>query len=298
MASYRKNKAQKVTWLGFFANLVLMIFKLLAGIFGRSSAMIADAIHSLSDFATDLVVVISIGFSAKPRDTNHKYGHGKIETLATAFVGIVLFFVGVGIVYCGAVKIIAHVKGDLLQQPGMLAFYAALFSILLKEFLYHHTLKVGKKINSKVVIANAWHHRSDVFSSFGTLVGISGAIFLGKKWVILDPLAALIVSFFIFKIAFSITRDSLLELIETSLPKKSEQEIINIASNTEGVHNPHDLKTRKIGNVIAIDMHIKVKNELNIQEAHEITVELERVLRKVYGEETIISIHPEPLERQ
>ena len=295
MNSQRKKQTQKVIWLGFFANIILMVFKLIAGILGRSSAMIADAVHSLSDFATDLVVVSSLNVSNKPRDLNHKYGHGKVETLATAFVGIVLFLVGIGIVYAGASKIFYHFNGDPIQQPGMLALYAALFSIVIKEVLYHYTIKVGKKYNSKVVIANAWHHRTDVFSSFGTLVGIGGAIFLGEKWVILDPLAALVVSFFIFKIAFTITRESLLELIETSLPRNSEQEILKLASETKGVYNPHDLKTRRIGNIIAIDLHIKVKKDLNIQEGHDITVELEKSLRGAYGEDTIINIHVEPL---
>lgn len=296
MINTRKKSAQKVTWLGFFANVILMAFKLLAGILGRSTAMIADSIHSLSDFATDLVVVGSLSVSSKPRDKNHKYGHGKVETLAAAFIGIVLFGVAIGICYSGIVKIINHLSGDLIQRPGLLALYAAVFSIVVKEFLYHYTYKVGKKINSKVVIANAWHHRSDVLSSFGTLLGIAGAIFLGEKWVILDPIAAIIVSFFIFRVAFQISREALLELIETSLPKNSESDILKIASSIKGVHNPHELKTRKIGNAVAIDLHIYVDATLNVREAHDITVELEKALLDEYGEETYISIHTEPLD--
>jgi cation diffusion facilitator family transporter len=296
MSIERKKLAQKVTWIGFFANLLLMIFKLFAGIFGRSSAMIADAIHSLSDFATDLVVVVGINISTKPQDHSHKYGHGKVETLATALIGIVLLGVGIGILYSSLFKIYNHYNGNVIQQPGMLALYAALFSIVVKEILYHYTIKVGKKINSSVVVANAWHHRSDVYSSVGTLFGIGGAIFLGQKWVVLDPIAAVIVSFFIFKIAFKISREAFLELIETSLPKDHEQEILNIASKVEGVHNPHDLKTRKIGSVIAIDLHINVKNQLNVKQSHDITVVLEEALRKKYGVETYISIHTEPLD--
>jgi cation diffusion facilitator family transporter len=289
------NHARKVIWIGFIANLILTIGKLLAGILANSTAMVADAVHSVSDFATDLVVIGGLSVSARPVDHNHKYGHGKVETLATAFVGIVLILVGIGLFYGGVTKIFSVYQGGVLQQPGMGALYAAVFSIIIKEILFRYTISEGSRINSKAVIANAWHHRSDVYSSFGTMLGIGGAIFLGQKWVILDPLAAVIVSFFIFRIAFRITRDTLMELIETSLPKEQEKEIIRIASGVNGVHEPHELKTRKIGNHIAIDIHIKVVNELNIEDAHAITIELEDIFRKTYGDETHISIHTEPL---
>jgi cation diffusion facilitator family transporter len=289
------NHARKVIWVGFIANLILTIGKLLAGILAHSTAMVADAVHSVSDFATDLVVIGGLSVSARPIDHNHKYGHGKVETLATAFVGIVLIFVGIGLFYGGAIKIYTVHQGGVLQQPGMGALYAAVFSIIIKEILFRYTINEGTRINSKAVIANAWHHRSDVYSSFGTMLGIGGAIFLGQHWVILDPLAAVIVSFFIFRIAFRITRDTLMELIETSLPREQEKEIIRVASGVNGVHEPHELKTRKIGNHIAIDIHIKVENDLNIEEAHAITIELEEMFRKTYGEQTHISIHTEPL---
>jgi cation diffusion facilitator family transporter len=289
------NHARKVIWVGFIANLILTIGKLLAGILAHSTAMVADAVHSVSDFATDLVVIGGLSVSARPIDHNHKYGHGKVETLATAFVGIVLIFVGIGLFYGGAIKIYTVYQGGVLQQPGMGALYAAVFSIIIKEILFRYTINEGTRINSKAVIANAWHHRSDVYSSFGTMLGIGGAIFLGQHWVILDPLAAVIVSFFIFRIAFRITRDTLMELIETSLPREQEKEIIRVASGVNGVHEPHELKTRKIGNHIAIDIHIKVENDLNIEEAHAITIELEEMFRKTYGEQTHISIHTEPL---
>jgi cation diffusion facilitator family transporter len=291
--SYRQ--ARKVIWIGFFANLVLTIIKLLAGIFARSAAMVADGVHSVSDFATDLVVIGGISVSARPKDHNHKYGHGKVETLATAFVGIALMIVGVGLLWGGAFKIYSVFKGETLPQPGLAALYAAIGSIIIKEVLFQYTIKSGRVLKSQAVIANAWHHRSDVYSSFGTLLGISGAIFLGQKWVILDPLAAVIVSFFIFKIAIKITYDTLQELIETSLPREQEKEIIKIASEVNGVYDPHELKTRKIGNHIAIDLHIKVKNDLNIEQAHAIALDLESKFRNAYGDDTHISIHTEPL---
>lgn len=295
MTNNRFQKAGKVIWAGFFANLLLTLFKLFAGIFGRSSAMVADAIHSVSDFITDLVIVGSLKVASRPSDGNHKYGHGKIETLAAAFVGVVLFAVGVGILYSGTMKILGHFGSNPLERPGMIALYAAIISIILKEVLFRYTMVWGKRTNSNVLIANAWHHRSDVYTSLGTLLGIGGAIFLGQQWVVLDPLAAVIVSFFIFKIAVQVMREALLELIETSLPQKMENEILDIAGSVEGVYDPHDLKTRKIGSNIAIDLHINVKDHLNIKEAHDITVCLEKRLRDKYGDETHISVHVEPL---
>lgn len=288
-------KARKVIWLGFVANLFLTVLKIVVGIAARSSAMVADGVHSVSDFATDLVVISSLFVAHRPVDHNHKYGHGKVETLATAFVGGILIIVGAGLFYSGLMKIIAVCQGEILAKPGMGALYAAVVSIIIKEILFRYTLKVGRQTQSSAVKANAWHHRSDAYSSIGTLLGIAGAIFLGNQWVILDPLAAVIVSFFIFSIAIKITKDTLLELIETSLPKEHEQEILKIASQVDGVFEPHDLKTRKIGSEIAIDIHVKVKKHLNVEQAHDITIDLEKTLRKVYGEDTFISIHVEPL---
>lgn len=295
MDNQQSKVAKKVTWLGFYANLVLTVFKLIAGFLGRSSAMIADGVHSVSDFATDLVVVGSLNVAAKPSDQNHKYGHGKVETLATAFVAIVLILVGAGILYSGGKKVYEYIQVGYIESPGKIALYAAIVSIIIKEVIYRYTLKKGKQIKSTVVIANAWHHRTDAYSSLATLAGISGAIFLGPKWTMLDPLAAIIVSVFIFIVSLRILREAILELIETSLPGKTEQEIINIAGNTEGVSEPHNLKTRKIGNNIAIEVHIKVNKDLNMQQAHQITVTLEKQFRNKYGEKTHIAIHTEPL---
>ncbi len=295
MDKHQSKVAKKVTWIGFFTNLLLTVFKLVAGFLGRSSAMIADGIHSVSDFSTDLVVLGSLKVAAKPSDQNHKYGHGKIETLATAFVGGVLIVVGAGILYSGGKKIYEYIQAGSIDSPGNIAFYAAIVSIVIKEIIYRYTLRKGKQINSQVLIANAWHHRTDVYSSLGTLAGIGGAIFLGPRWTILDPLAAIIISVFIFITSFNILRESILELIETSLPKKTEQEILNIATETGGVFDPHNLKTRKIGSNIAIDIHIRVKNDLNVKQAHDITVTLEKKYRYKYGDKTHISVHTEPL---
>lgn len=288
--------ARKVILIGFFINLALTLIKIIAGLLSNSSAIIADGVHSLSDLSTDLVVLGGLAMASRPVDHNHKYGHGKIETLATSMVGITLLVIGAGLLYKGVSSVYLYFSGQLeLLQPGFYALYAAITSIIVKYVLFEYTIRVGKQINSKVVIANARHHISDVYTSLGTLVGIGGAIFLGSFWVFLDPLAAIIISFFILHMGFRITKETLSELIETSLPKEKEKEILHLTKSVNGVYNPHELKTRRIGNQIAIDIHIEVKKSLNIEQAHSIATEVEYLLKEKYGDETFISIHTEPL---
>ena len=226
MGEERSKIARRVTWVGFFMNLALTIFKLTAGILGKSTAMVADAIHSLSDFVTDVIVIVFIGISGKAKDEDHKYGHGKYETFATLLISLALLLVGGGIMYSGIKNCIKALNGELLAEPGMLALYAALISIVLKEGLYRYTKIAGEKIDSQAVIANAWHHRSDAFSSVGTALGISGAIFLGESWRILDPLAGIVVSVFIIKVALELGMPSVHELLEKALPVATENEIV------------------------------------------------------------------------
>ncbi|HNZ69236.1 MAG: cation diffusion facilitator family transporter [Prolixibacteraceae bacterium] len=291
----RAGKANRVTWVGFLINLVLTVFKLAAGVIGRSGAMLADAIHSLSDFITDIVVLVSFRMVKKPADEDHEYGHGKYETLATAFIGIALLFVGLGILYNGAKNVWSVlVLGQSIDAPGIIALVAALVSIIVKEWLFRYTKKTGDEINSQAVIANAWHHRSDAFSSVGTLVGIGGAILLGNRWRILDPLAAIVVSLFILKVAWQITRGSLRELLEESLDEETKKSIMEIVGQVEGVLEPHDLRTRKNGNRIVVDIHVRVKNETTIVEAHNLNNVIEFRLKERFGENTLISIHTEP----
>lgn len=290
----RASKANRITWIGLLTNIVLTGFKLTAGIIGRSGAMIADAIHSLSDFITDVIVLLSFKMIRKPIDHEHDYGHGKFETVATAFIGIALFIVGFGILWTGGKNIYASFNGAILKRPGDIALIAAIISIITKEWLYRITVKVGNKINSQAVIANAWHHRSDAFSSIGTTIGIGGAILLGERWRILDPIAAVIVSFFIIRIAISITIGSVRELLEESLNEDIEDDIIQLTKSIEGVIDPHDLRTRKIGNNIAVDIHIYVKKDLSICVAHDISTQIEKKIKDKFGEDTFISVHIEP----
>ncbi|OHD08981.1 MAG: cation transporter [Spirochaetes bacterium GWB1_36_13] len=290
----RAQKANKATWVGFIYNLILTALKLLAGILGRSGAMIADAIHSLSDFITDIVVLVSFSITRKPIDKNHDYGHGKFETLATALIGTSLLAVGVGILWSGGKNIYLSLSGQIIGEPGWVALGAAILSIVVKEGLYRYTAKIGKEINSQAVVANAWHHRSDAFSSIGAMAGIGGAIFLGEKWRILDPIASVIVSIFILKTAFQIALGSFKELLEESLDEETESKIIELIQSTDGVFEPHNLRTRKIGNQIAVNVHIRVEETLNVAQAHDISTVIEKKIRAQYGEDSFIDVHIEP----
>ena len=292
----REKAIYQVTWAGSFVNFLLVIFKFIAGILGHSAAMIADAVHSLSDFATDIVVLIFTRISNKPQDKNHDYGHGKYETLATAIIGIVLFAVGASICWNGLQAIQTVWQGGRLPAPGMLAFAGAIISIVSEELIYRYTIHVGRKINSSAVIANAWHHRSDAFSSIGTAIGIGGAIVLGESWSVLDPMAAVVVSFFIMKVAVQLLKPCVDELTEKSLPDEIEKEICLIAENTPGVSAIHNLRTRRIGNHYAIEMHVRMDGHLTLYEAHAKASVIENKLKEKYGNETHVGIHVEPVK--
>ncbi len=290
----REGGIYKVTLVGSVVNLLLLVFKLLAGIVGQSAAMIADAVHSLSDFVTDIIVVFFVRISNKPQDKDHDYGHGKYETLATALIGIILFGVGLGIFWNGATSIWSYAHGQPLEQPGMIALVAAIVSVVLKELLYQYTFFQGKKLNSQAMVANAWHHRSDAFSSIGTMIGIGGAILLGEKWRVLDPIAAVVVSFFIMKVAIQLLWPCLGDLLEKSLPDDVEKEIEAVLLDVPGVTNPHNLRTRRIGNTCAVDVHVRMDGKLTVEQSHAITREIERRLRDKLGKDAFISIHVEP----
>ena len=279
-----------------FVNMALFAFKLVAGIVGRSGAMIADAVHSASDFATDIVVLAFVRISAKPRDDDHKWGHGKYETLASLIIGVALAAVGVGILVDSVEKIIAAANGEVLPRPDAIAIVAAAVSIIVKEALYQYTARVGRKLESPSVVANAWHHRSDALSSIGALLGIAAAYLLGEKWRIADPIAAVGVAVLIVKVAYDLCRTALADLLEKSLPREVEEEIISIISTTPNVHKPHNLRTRRIGSDIAIEVHIRVDGAMSVHASHEISRDIERALRTRFGEGTAVAIHIEPLK--
>ena len=275
-------------------NVILLLFKFVAGIVGHSAAMVADAVHSLSDFVTDVIVLVFVRISGKPKDKSHDYGHGKYETLAMTIIGMALLAVAIGIIYSGVVKIAFWAGGGSLEAPGMLALWAALLSIVLKEGVYHYSMIKARQLNSQAVEANAWHHRSDALSSVGTALGIGGAIFLGQKWTVLDPIASVVVGAFIVKVAVDLLRNGIGDLMEQSLPDEVEQEILQLAGSVSGIDEPHDLRTRRIGNHYAIELHILMDGNVSLNDAHEKASEVEELLRHHYGPETHVVVHVEP----
>ncbi len=291
----REKEIYKVTLIGTVVNALLIVLKLVAGIIGRSSAMVADAVHSLSDFVTDAIVLIFVRIAGLPSDKGHDYGHGKYETLATLIIGCILAMAGIGLLISGIEQVVRSFNGELLPRPRMVALIVAVLSIASKEWLYRYTVKVGRATESQAVIANAWHHRSDAISSGGTLVGIAGAMFLGEQWRILDPLAAVMVSMFIIKSGYDIIRPSVGELLEASLPDSQEREIRTLVMSIDGIKNVHNLRTRRIGCTIAADMHVKMDGGMSLSEAHALASRAERAIKSQFGENSIVTIHMEPI---
>lgn len=294
----REKEIFRVTIWGGIINVVLLVVKFAAGIFGHSAAMIADAVHSLTDFATDVVVLIFVHLGNKPADRNHDYGHGKYETLATAIIGTSLLAVGVLIFCSGAGKTWRVIQGEMLPSPGKVALVAAVASIVLKEWAYRFTVKVGKRCQSEAVVANAWHHRSDALSSVGTMIGIGGAILLGNRWTVLDPLASIVVSVFIVRAAWQLMMESMKELTEASLSDEDEAVIMHIAASEPGVSEVHNLRTRRVGNRIAIEMHARMLGSTPLVEAHLHATAIEHRLKEHFGPDTLVSIHLEPVKEK
>lgn len=294
MKENREKAIRRVTVLGAAVNTMLTAIKILAGIFGRSAAMVADGVHSLSDLLSDFVVLVFTHISSKGRDKGHSFGHGKFETLATSLVSLLLIVVGAKMMASGIESIIAVFSGEVLPRPGYIALAAALISIVAKEIIYRMTAKVGEDYGSQVVIANAWHHRSDALSSIGSLLGIGGAIVLGEKWTVLDPIVSCCISVAIIIVALKIGMPALSELLDASLPEAVEAEIVRIAESIDGVMDIHDLKTRKNGVSVIIEAHILVDASLSIVEAHDVSSRVEDALTARFGPETQVSIHVEP----
>lgn len=290
----REKEIYAVTLTGSAVNAVLILLKFVAGIVGRSSAMVADAVHSLSDFASDVIVLVFVKIAGKPKDEGHDYGHGKFETLATMIIGVLLVCVGIGIMVNGIEDVVRSINGEALHRPTLLALAVALVSVASKEWLYYYTIKAGRRVGSQAVVANAWHHRSDAFSSLGTFAGIGGAMFLGDDWRVLDPIAAIIVSLFIVKSGYDIVKPCISELLEASLPESQESEITSLVMGVPGIVLVHNLRTRRIGNGIAVDLHAKMDGSLTLLEAHDKATAAENAIRSAFGSNSIINIHMEP----
>lgn len=290
----RERQISKVTWTGMVINTLLTVFKLVAGFVGKSSAMVADGVHSLSDFLSDIIILVFLKISGKSRDKNHDFGHGKFETMATFILSIILIIVAAQILSHGIESIRKVLDGQDIETPGAIALWAAVISIAAKEFCYRITARTGRKVDSPAVMANAWHHRSDALSSVGSLVGIGAAIYLGDKWIILDPVMGCVISVVIFVVAIRMVLPSARQLLDVSLPDSVEQEINAIASGVPGVVDVHNLKTRQSGPSVIIDMHIMVDHNITIVEAHRISTEVEEKLSGHFGPQTQINVHIEP----
>lgn len=285
---------RRVTWLGFWVNAVLMVLKILFGIIGHSDALVADGVHSLSDFATDLIVLIFVSIAYRHADSHHPYGHGKFETFASLLIALALLIVAVGIGIAGVESISASLRGEILPRPGVYTIIVALASIASKEFLYRYTVAAGRRINSSSLIANAWHHRSDAISSIATLIGVSAAYFLGDHWRIVDPIASVIIAVFIAISAVKIALPSVNELLERSLPPEIVDKAGQIIMSVDGVRRYHRLRTRRNGHSMIIDTHIKVDPDINVAEGHRIASSVEQSLRDHFGSDIITNIHVEP----
>ena len=294
----REDEISKVTLVGSIVNLLLVGLKAFAGVAGHSAAMISDAVHSLSDFITDIVVLVFVRVSARPQDEDHDYGHGKYETIATLFIGLALAAAAVGIVVSGAQKMALWLQGEDLPSPGMIALWAALISIAVKELLYQYTRMKGKKLDSPALEANAWHHRSDALSSVGAVIGIGGSILLGNRWTVLDPLASIVVGAMLIKVAWDLLGPSFGELTESSLPISTENEMLEIIRGIDGVEDPHNLRTRRVGNRIAAEVHIRLDGSLSLADAHEKASEVERLLKERFGPQSHIIVHMEPYKQK
>ncbi len=292
----REREIYKVTLAGSAVNVILTAFKFVAGILGRSSAMVADAIHSLSDLLTDAVVMVFVHISSKPADSKYDYGHGKFETLAQAIIGVALLVVAGGIFYDAAVHLMKWFGGENLPKPGMLALWAALASIILKELTFQYTRRAEKALHSPALEANAWHHRSDALSSLATLVGIGGAILLGDRWTVLDPVASILVTLFIVRVAWKLLKECFGDLLEASLPEEVEKEILDVISSFPDVSDPHNLRTRRIGSRYAIEFHIRMDGDIPLVKAHSRAHDIEKVLKEKFGDNTHIVVHVEPVK--
>lgn len=283
-----------ITHLSIWTNIGLSALKFAAGALGRSQALIADAVHSLSDCASDFAVLIGLRLSARPRDHDHTYGHGKYETLTAAVIGLSLGYIALKIGGAAIHRIFLALQGEAIPAPAAFAFWAAVASLGVKEALFHATMRVARATGSEVIEANAWHHRSDALSSVATAAGVGAAAWLGREWRILDPIAALFVSMFLLRISWGILRRQMGGLTDRSLSPELCDEIHQMALKVPGIVEPHNLRTRMVGRICVIDMHIRMQAEMPLREAHDIASTLEQALQQRFGKETIANLHLEP----
>ena len=285
---------QDVTLKGTLINILLMVLKFAAAIFGASAAMLADAVHSLSDFLTDIIVLIYVRLSKNGDANLRRFGRGTFEKVSVIIIGIVILVVGFGLCYSGVRATVRAIQGEVLERPGYIALVAAIISAILKEWTYRFTIKEARKTKSYVLSANAWHHRSDAFSSIGTTIGIGCAIFLGVKWRILDPITSVIVSAFVMTIAFHLLSDAVRNILWFRIPEHVEEQIEQLAMDEESVKQVNDIFVRRVGSDLLVRMHISVAEDMSVGEAHQHVLNIEEKIRQLYGPNTNIGIYIGP----
>jgi len=289
----RNIEEKRCTLVGLTSDVGLSMLKIAAGLFGRSSAILADGIHSISDTMTDALVYAMVRLSGKGIDERYRYGRGKYETLAAFLISIILVVVALGLMSEGIQDVWLAIKGEGLERPHNIALMVGIFAVIVKEGLYHYTRLKGKKTGSTALAAYAWHHRADALSTAATLLGVAGAMFLGERWRVLDPIAAIAVSVLILVLAYRMGRPAVEELLEVSLPQDEQDKISSIINSTPGVKSFHNLRTRRNGNLRVVDIHIKVDGDLSVSDSHDITRKIERELGNELGE-VMTNIHVEP----
>ncbi|SFF83750.1 cation diffusion facilitator family transporter [Prevotella sp. KH2C16] len=294
MTRNRKTDIYRVSIAGSGVNVALMLLKFVAGFFGKSSAMIADAVHSLADCLSDLIVILFVKLGSRPKDRNHDYGYGKYETLATGIIGLILLGIGIAICYESIEKVMDAIAGRPLGQPRLIALVVAIMSVLMKEWVFRFMHRVGERWNSDAVIANAWHHRSDALSSICTTLGIAGAILLGPRWAVLDPIAAIVMGLIIIRMAYKLVSQAVGELTEHAIPEAQKEAARRVVEAEEQVAGVLQLKTRKIGNDIAIDLCIAMPPGLTLADTYVHTQRIEQRLKAELGEHTQVNIQVNP----
>ena len=287
----KRHYIKQVTIVGMIVNIVLSVIKLFIGFIGNSQALIADGIHSFSDLTTDFSIIFGVKFWLRPADKEHPYGHQKIELLVTIFIAFILMIVGLSILF----KAIFSLHSNIKETPELIAFVVALISIISKEYLYRYTVKKASILKSSALKANAWHHRSDAISSLPVAVAIIiSSIFPNLAFV--DYIGAILVSIFIIYPAFKMIKDAVSNLLDESVDKETFEEISQIAHNIPNVINAHDIRTRKIGETIFVDMHILVDKNITVKEGHDIAKAVKKTLLKQNSNILDVLIHVEPYE--
>ena len=290
----RQNREEKrCTLVGMTCDIGLSALKIASGILGRSSAILADGIHSISDTVTDVLVYAMVRLSGKGVDERYRYGRGKYETLAAFLISIILVVVAIGLMSDGLQDVWTALNGETLERPHNIALAVGIVAVIIKEGLYRYTRHKGNKTGSSALKAYAWHHRADALSTAATLLGVAGAMFLGERWRVLDPIAAIAVSVLILVLAYRMGRPAVEELLEVSLPPEEQDRIATVVTGTPGVKAFHNLRTRRNGNLRVVDIHVKVDGDMSVAKSHDITRDIEQRLNDELGE-VMTNIHVEP----